>query len=530
MWSFVKKQRDLLTEESGTIIKEWGGRLSVALVYPNTYHVGMSNLAIHTLYRLFNDRPQIVCERAFLPDQKALSEHRRTKTPVLSIETQRPLHEFDVIAFSVSFQNDFLNIIPILSLCSIPHLSSGRTDDHPLIIAGGCAVTMNPHPLDEIVDAFVIGEAEEVLGEIIPVLSLRTSHEQTVETLSKIAGVYVPPCGRGEGVRHRLSDALPHFPSRRVIKNLDDWPTQTVIYTPNTEFGDMHLIEMSRGCPRNCNFCATPCLYTPYRMRSSDAILKMVADGLRHRKRLGLIGSDLLAHSALSEVVNTIHRQGATFSPSSIRADELNETIALALAQSGHKSISLGIEAASERLRSTLGKRFSNERILRTATALAEHGITTLRLYFMIGLPGETDDDIHAIAKLAREIRSTLQTAAPKNAYRSSVTLSVNPFVPKPFTPFERMPFAGERALKEKIKTLNKLIKTSGGVFVHAEPIISAMCDAVISRGDRHLITFLEKCRETNSPRKALTALSEEDKRHLEEGFGKEENVPWLKF
>ena len=559
MWPFLEKQRRLLARENGAVIKDWGGKLSIALVYPNTYHTGMSNLAIHSLYKIFNDHPQVVCERAFLPDPQTLLEHRRTRTPILSMESQRPLHEFDVVAFSISFQNDFLNIIPMLSLCSVPYRASKRTDEHPLIIAGGCAVSMNPHPLDEIFDAFVLGEAEEIAGEMIPIMSERLSHEQTREALSKISGIYTPhphPLPKGERARsllplpfgERERYLLPLPPAyakasagkrgeragvrvtRRIVKDLDSWPTQTVVYTPHTEFGDMHLIEMSRGCPRHCNFCATPCLYTPYRARNIDALLKMISTGLSFRKRFGLIGSDLLSHKAFPETVNHIHDNGATFSPSSLRADEVDDNVATVLARSGHKSISLGIEAASERLRSSLGKRFSNERILETVKALASHGICTLRLYFMIGLPGETEEDINAIAELSALIQSTIESAAPKSSRSSSITLTVNPFVPKPFTPFERMPFASEKILKEKIKILRRLTKSSKGILVHVEPVVSATCDAVFSRGDNKLISFLERSFEKDSPRKALSALHEDDLRHLERGFEKEEELPWLQF
>jgi radical SAM superfamily enzyme YgiQ (UPF0313 family) len=408
---------------------------------------------------------------------------------------------------------------------------------------------MNPHPLDDIFDAFVLGEAEEVLEEIIPIINERLSHEQTRDELSKVSGIYTPhphPLPKGERAKslpplpkgERAKSLLP-LPrgeragvrvTRRIVKDLDSWPTQTVIYTPHTEFGNMHLIEMSRGCPRNCNFCATPCLYTPYRARSINALLKMISTGLSCRKRFGLIGSDLLAHKAFPEAVNAIHDNGATFSPSSLRADEVDNSVATVLAKSGHRSISLGIEAASERLRSSLGKRFSNERILETVKTLAFHGICTLRLYFMIGLPGETGEDINAIAELSKQIQSTIKNVAPKSVRSSSITLTVNPFVPKPFTPFERMPFASEQGLKEKIKNLRRLTKASKGIFVHAEPIISATCDAVLSRGDHKLISFLERAFETDSPRKALSALHEDDLRHLERGFEKDENLPWFQF
>ena len=493
MWPVKEKQRRILSGEKGAIVKDWGGKTSIALVYPNTYDIGMSNLAVHTIYKLFNDHKNIVCERAFLPNSREIAEHQRTKTPILSIETQRPLSDFDIIAFSISFQNDFLNIIPILSLCSIPHRKSERTKDHPMLIAGGCAVTINPRPVTEIFDFIFLGEVEDEIEEIaakIPSLCKGGSGRVDRE-ISAFSTLSDSPLQRGR---------------RFVTEDLDDWPTQTVIYTPHTEFGNMHLIETGRGCPRKCKFCVTPHLYEPLRIRSFDALLKMVKSGLPNRKRFGLIGSDLLSHKAFFEIVNAIHELGATFSPSSLCVDEIDDEVAKLLAKSGHKSISLGVEAASDHLRTSIGKKFPSERILEAAESLARHGICSVRLYFMIGLPGETGDDINAIAELSKKIQSAIHKAAPKSVRSTKVTLTITPFVPKPMTTFEDAEFAGEDYLKGAIKTLKKLLGKTSGIEIHAEQIVSSMCDAILSKGDEKLIGFLEKCFETN-PRTAIERL-----------------------
>lgn len=517
MWSFVKKQQRVLASETGAIVKDRGGKASIALVYPNTYYVGMSNLAVHTLYKLLNDDQRAVCERAFLPDMKDFAEHRRTNSPLFSIENQRPIAEFDCIAFSISFQNDFLNVIPIFSLCSIPHRRTERNDSHPLLFAGGCAVTMNPLPLSEIFDCFVIGETEDVIKEIVPVLSARTQKKEKLGELAKIEGVFVPSISKSKT-------------KRRFVKNISEWPTQTVIYTPHTEFSDMHLVEMSRGCPRRCKYCATPCVYEPYRTRDFDSIMQMIESGIEHKKRFGLIGADLLIHPAFIKTAEAIHELGATFSPASIRVDEIKEENVKLLAQSGHKSASLGIEAADEKLRSSIGKTISNDRILNAVGLLAAAGICSLRLYFMIGLPGETGDDIRAIGKMAIDILKILRAEAPRKTRASSVSLTISPFVPKPLTVFERMPFAGEKYLKDAVKKIKGILSRTEGISVNVDSITSSMTDAILSRGNHHLLSFLEKYAETNSIRKAISELSADDRRHLEEGFRKDEILTWNNF
>lgn len=514
MWSFVKKQRELLAKETGTVLKDWGGKTSVALVYPNTYYIGMSNLAVHTLYKILNDDSYIVCERAFLPDPKDLRELKRTQNPIVSVETQRPLSEFDCVAFSISFQNDFLNVIPILSLCSIPHRRKHRKETYPLLIAGGCAVTLNPHPLEEIFDVFVIGEYEEIAAQISPILKSKLKRPQMLSALAKIEGVYVP------GISNKKT-------KRCYVKDLDKYPTQSVIYTPNTEFKDMHLVEMSRGCPRRCNFCATTALYFPYRVRKAATILQMAQAGEKHKRRVGLIGADILSHNAFKDVAQVLREHHIFFSPSSVRADSVDDTIAEIMASGGHKSISLGIETGSEDLRSSLGKKFSNQEVLKAVKLLAKYGILNLRLYLMIGLPSETKKDIEAIADLTLKIQNLLRKAAPKRARRLTLTLTVTPFVPKPLTPFEREPFASEKYLKEVLTTLNHLLKKQKGIKIHSNPILSSISDALLSRGDKNLISFLEKYDETNSIRQALPAINRDDKRHLDGGFDKDEQLPW---
>jgi len=479
-WKIREKHRATLSRESGVILKEWGGKRSVALVYPNLYEVGMANLAVHTIYAMLGRRGDFVCERFFLPGPADLKEQLRTGTPILSLESQRPLSDFDAIAFTVSFENDYMGIIPILSASRIDHRASGRRDSDPLVIAGGAAPTLNPLPLSAIADAVILGEIEEYEDDLTGILSSMESKAQAASELAKLGG------------------------TRRHARDLDAFRTETVIHYPKGQFHDMHLVEVERGCPHLCRFCATPAIYGIPRMRSADSVLSMARDGLKERKRIGLIGADLLSHPKFMTIAEGIHEMGGTFSPSSVRADAVDDAKARLLAESGHRSIALGVEAARPKLRNSLAKGISDEKILGAAATLARNGITNIRLYFMIGLPDETDEDVEAIPEFARRVYGEISSHAPKRRRSTAVDITVTPFVPKPGTPFEGRPFASEEEIKRKIKALNRLVAKHKGLALRHDSYSDAASEHLLANGDESAIDFLEKAFELGSRRKAL--------------------------
>ncbi len=473
-WKLKKGLKALLAREHGAVVKDWGGKASVALLYPNTYRIGMGNLAVHSLYRMLNSRPGIVCERAFLPDKRDIAEHARSDTPILSIESQRPLSEFDWIAISVSFENDYLNIPGIFEMCRMPIHAEGRGSEMPIVIAGGAAPTLNPLPLSLIADAVVMGEMEAYVSDLIPLIESQYARQDVFAALDEMNGVLRRSAG---------FTPLPAALRPRHVADLDPIKTQTSIYARDAEFGDMHLIEVERGCPRRCLFCATPVIYGAHRRRSAAAVIAMVEDGIAQRRRMGLIGADILSHPKFAEIAEAIHSRGATFSPSSVRADAIDEERARLLAASGHKSVALGVEAGSERLRKTLAKGLSDDRLLSSIATLARAGVTRLRLYFMIGLPDETDGDIASIAALASRARDELRAAAPRSNRATSVDLTVTPFVPKPSTPFAGKPFAGEAELKRKVKELRRAIGKSKGISARFDSIKDARIEWRLANG-----------------------------------------------
>ncbi|MFA4873994.1 MAG: radical SAM protein [bacterium] len=487
-WTLKKHLQNILAREQGAVMKDWGGKASVALVYPNTYRVGMGNLAIHSIYRMLNSRSGIVCERAFLPDKREMREHMRMGAPVLSIESQRPLSDFDWVAVSVSFENDYLNILPMLEMCRIPHMSDERGEGMPLIIAGGAAPTLNPWPMSRIADAVVMGEMEAYAADLIPLIESRAGRADALAELGAMNGVLAGstppylPLQRG-GIIKALRP--------RHVADLDSIKTQTVIYARDVEFGDMHLIEVERGCPRRCSFCATPVIYGGHRRRSAAAVIAMVDEGLAHRKKFGLIGADILSHPQFVEIAEAIHARGATFSPSSVRADAIDDSRARLLAASSHRSVALGVEAGSERLRKELSKGLTDERLLSAVATLARAGITRLRLYFMLGLPGETDEDVAAITELACRVRDELRAAAPKSARTTAVDLTVTPFVPKPSTPLAGGPFAGEPELKRRVKEIRRAVGKSKGLTARFDSINEARIEWLLANGGADAIELI---------------------------------------
>lgn len=478
-WPIKKKLQRLLADETGAVIKDPGGVTSVVLVYPNTYGVGMSNLAVHTLYAMLNESPNILCERAFLPDRQDIAEHLRTKTPVLAIERQRPLHEFDVIAFTVSFENDLTNILPIFEMCGIPHRKEDRSGEHPLIIAGGAAVTLNPHALEGIADACLPGEFESCHEELVQILTNDTSKTEKIEKMLKL---------RGEAKQLGLYG-----------------PSCTTIWTPHTEFGAMHLIEVMRGCPMGCAFCAVPGIYGPPKIADYETLSAAIEGGFEHRKKFGLIGADILGHPRFKDIADLILSRGGSFSLSSVRLERITPEVADLLARGGMRSISLGIEAGSERLRHVLRKKFTDERVIAAVKDLAQAGITNIRLYFMIGLPGETDHDIDAIVKLSHRVVDAIRECAPRTQRSSSVELTITPFVPKPHTLLAKETFAGIERITQIQKRLKQLAGKSKDIKLSFDSAHQAAIEHFLSHADADkALAFLEEAHKT-SARKAFT-------------------------
>ncbi len=321
------KKPQLHLHESQHLCTPQKGDIRIALAFPNTYYVGMSNLGFQIIYRQFNRHPDVTCERAFLPDGTIIKHQESSRTALASVESRQPLHSFHIIAFSVSFETDYLHILTMLKLAQLAVLRSARGDRSPLIIGGGVALILNPEPLADIFDLCFIGEGEEMIDEFLDVVrqerSARGWRKPDLKAFAHIKGVYIPGGYRvtyhPQGTIASFSpiSGFPHTITRRWVADLDRFSGSSCLITPDTEFSNMKLVEVSRGCPRRCRFCAIGTVYRPYRMRSQHCLEQEALSGPVVHNRVGLLGSAVGDHPHLTSLVQRITAQGCSVSVSS---------------------------------------------------------------------------------------------------------------------------------------------------------------------------------------------------------------------
>lgn len=500
IWQFKEKARTRLAEETGAVVKDWGGRLRIALVFPNTYHVGMSNLGFQTIYWHLNQRPDIVVERAFLPDPEDLPKHERMGVPILSLESQRPLAEFDCVAFSTTFENDYLNMLRILELSGIPIRARDRGPADPLVTMGGVCAWSNPEPLAAFVDWFFLGEGEESSHEVFELWMRIREAERDPEAaraeffraLPGIEGIYVP---RFYDVKYHedgtVADVVPYDGAplsvrKRRLARTDDYDTVSMVRTVNTEFGEMALLEVGKGCGRGCRFCMEGEIYRPVRHRHIDAILRAAETALQRGKRIGLVGACVSDYPWIDELMAALRARGVEVSLSSVRADSLSPGLVQGLVESGTRTLTIAPEAGTDRLRTVIHKSLTDQRLFEAVDLIADSGVPRVKMYFMIGQPTETAEDIAGIIHLAKAARHRILQKRRDPKSLAELTVGVSCFVPKPWTAFQWCAMAEVRALEEKIDTLRRELRRVGIRFTHDVPKW-AFLQGVLARGDRHV-------------------------------------------
>jgi len=489
----LERAEYLLTKEKGTVFKDPGGKINIALVYPNTYPVGMSNLGFQGIYGLLNAMNGVVCERAFLPGPEEMEEHLRTGAEIFTLESKRQLSRFDIVAFSVSFENDYPNIVKILKMANIPPRADERSAEHPVVVTGGVCAFYNPEPFADFFDICFIGEAEEMLLEFLSVFRGSASKDDLYEKAAGVEGIYVPRYygveygGDGRILARRCIHDAPAVIRKRTVPDISKAPLKPVITTPEAEFSDMFLIEAMRGCVWSCRFCVAGRIYKPARRKDIGVLRKEIGDASAMTSKIGLIGPSLSDYPHAEEVLAI---EGVDFSITSLRASPRSAKIVGLM--KGHKSVSIAPEAGTQRLRDVVNKKIRDEDIFETAKIILDGGIETLRLYFMIGLPTETMADIEGIITLVKKIRET--TA------RGYITLSVSTFVPKPFTPFQWHPMAPLKDVKERMKHLKKGLTTVRGVRVFHDVAKYAYIQGVFSLGDRRVSETAERIASGSDP------------------------------
>ncbi|MFC1908552.1 radical SAM protein [Chloroflexota bacterium] len=475
---FKARPGEYLSREKGTVIKDWGGRLPIALVYPNSYYLGMSNLGMHTIYRFLNDYRQVVSERAFWE-----KENLDKNLPLLSIESKHPLTDFAILAFSVSYELDYFNVVKILKASGIPLYASDRDESYPLIIAGGPCITANPMPLSPFFDCLCIGEAEAILPNLLPVLlnGIGDKREKLLKRLASLPGIYVPQYFSGTPV------------IRQWVENLDDYPTTSTIITPDTELGNLYLIEAERGCNWGCRFCLVSNTFSPMRYRSVDKLVEQAEEGLKYRKRIGLVGPAVADHPRIEEILDRLRGQGAELSISSLRIKPFSGKVLELVVRGGANTIALAPEAGSQRLRRVIRKGITNEDISQAISKVAEQRVKQLKLYFMLGLPSETDEDIEEIIKLTLAAKDIID----RQRSGTRITLNIAPFVPKANTPFQWLPMATVQTLNHRLSLLKKSLPVKGIQIKYESPAWSQV-QGVLSRGDSRVAEVLADIEEVS--------------------------------
>lgn len=532
-----QKLRTLLAAETNLCHagQNRGGVLSICLVYPNRYRTGMGSLGFQTAYRLLAESAGVQCERAFLPEQDDLDEYCRSGSLLLSLESQRPLADFDVIAFSTSFEPDYLNIPIILTLGGIPLYAAGRNQSHSLVIAGGAALFINPEPVADFMDAICIGEAEEIIpGLLAALLSPRQDETRRalLSALAAVPGIYVPalyhPIYHGDDLCGFDAETGAPYPVVRVSPPLEKHrPSSSQILSDGVEFGDMFLIEVSRGCPRGCRFCSSGFIYGAFRQQPFEHLAALVDRGGEHRGKFGLVGAAVSDYAEIGRLCRYIIDKGGKVSVSSLRIDRIDTMMLDALVTSGHKTISLAPEGGSQRLRDLIRKNLTEQQILDACEMLISRDILNLKLYVIIGLPTETDADLEELVRLVAAIRQRVIESARSNGRLGEITLSVNPFIPKPFTPFQWCGMEPLSSLQRKVKLLETAFRHLSNVRIKVESLRDSYLQALLSRGDRRLAPLLAAMADGANLKKAARLCCIDTDWYVQRTIKEREFLPW---
>lgn len=483
-----QKSYGTVPQESGAEMKEWGGRIAVALTMPNTYYVGMSSLALQLLYRTFNQEDDVVCERIFW-EKGAASAGK----PLLSLETGRQAAEFNLWAFTISWEMDYFNVVELLRQAGLPPLAADRQQSTqwngqpwPLLIAGGPGVTMNPEPMAPFFDAILIGEGEEAVPELIELCrtALHEDHTALLADLDRTPGWYVPTL-RPSNRHHAQFRAV----ERLWVRSLPAFDTSSTFYTPDTEFSNMHLMEIARGCGRGCRFCLAGYVYRPPREQPLEKLLQSAEAAVRQGyTKVGLVSAAVSDHTQIDELATALQAMGASLSASSMRMDPISVPLIRAMAQTGAQNLTVAPEAGSQRLRNVINKTQTEEQMMRAIALAQELNFPQLKLYFMVGHPTETEDDIQALIDFTLEARKR---------FKRRIAINATPFVPKAHTPFQWEGMAEVNLLRQRQKRIYQALARHG-VDVRADSPDWAEVQAVLSRGDRRLADVLLAMPEGN--------------------------------
>ena len=495
--------------------KPHGDRLRVALVFPNTYFVGMSNLGFQTVYKLFNSEADIVCERAFLPPKSELAAQLASRTPLITLESQTPVTDFDVLAFSVSFEWDYTNVLTLLRLAGLPLRAEARTQRHPLVLIGGAVTFVNPEPLALFADVIAAGEGEALVPALLRAFQAASGRADLLRRLAAERGFYIPSFydvnyaedGTIAGFMPRADVGAPAVVRKAALKTTEAVdPPATSIFTPDTEFGSRFLVEVVRGCANLCRFCWAGYNYLPVRAFPTERILALAEGARQYSSKVGLVSIALCDHPDIEEILTRLSGMGYSISPASLRLDDLTPTIVRLLRESGERSMTIAPETGSDRLRRVINKTITNDEILASAETIFASGVENLKLYFMIGLPTESDEDLIAIRDLTLQLREIMLAHARGRGHVGRIVGSVNPLVPKPGTAYQWLPMESDTVIERKIRRMRALMAGIDNVYFNIKSERHSFYQALLSLGDRRVAPVIEEAERNGGNWRAAAA------------------------
>jgi radical SAM superfamily enzyme YgiQ (UPF0313 family) len=559
MKRIIESYREKLASEEGSVLKRGAG-LRIALCYPNVYGVGMANLGLHAMYELFNKIPEVSCERVFLPDEREMREYEKTGTPLLSLESQTPVRDFDVLAFSISFETDYLHMAQMLRLSGVPVWSRERTRHDPLVVMGGAASFLNPEPIADFTDVIAVGEGEILGPKLVDIILEHESKEEILLALARTGrGFYVPSLydvtykedgtieaytPREAGVPARVGRAVsaenPKEGSLRramrrgdvavaeQLRSLDVFAPSTTIWAPTAEMGERFLIEISRGCSQGCRFCWAGFNYWPPRVVPARDILAKASEWRSKTDKIGLVSTAVCDHPEISEILRGLREMQYRISVSSLRLDQISDELLDALVESRDQQIAVAPETGSDRLRKVINKNLTNDEIVDICGAVFDRGMLTVKLYLMVGLPTETDEDLEEMVSLVERIKDRMLEAGKRFGRAGKIIPSLNGFVPKPNTPLQWDAICDERELKRRLKWASKNLARIPNVEVRAMSARIAHEQSFFSNGDRRTARVIEAAaRRGGNFHEALRETGVDPAFYTSRERGYDEFLPW---
>jgi radical SAM superfamily enzyme YgiQ (UPF0313 family) len=501
-WQQRERARDVLSREVGFVRKPHDGRLRVALAFPNTYWVGMSSLGFQTVYRLFNDLEDVVCERVFLPPKQELQAQLASGSRLVTLESQTPVSEFDVFAFSVSFEWDYTNIVTLLRLAGLPPRAADRVRrEDPLVVIGGAVTFVNPEPLALFADVIAAGEGEVLIPSMVNAINACQGRQDLLRRLAAERGFYIPSFydvhyaadGTIAGFEPKPGTGAPPVVKKAAVKSTERLdPPSTSIFTPDTEFGSRFLIEVVRGCANLCRFCWAGYNYLPVRAFPADRILELAQQARQYSAKAGLVSIALCDHPEIERILSGLMGMGYSISPASLRMDDLTDPIVRLLRESGERSITIAPETGSDRLRRVINKTVTNAEILDRTEIIFANGIENLKLYYMIGLPTETDEDLEAIAALTVQMRDIMLKHGRAKGRLGRIVGSVNPLIPKPGTAYQWLGMEDPAVTEAKARRLRHLLAGIDNVYFNIKSERHSYYQALLSLADRRVASTIE--------------------------------------